>query len=435
MPSGDPGRPEPRGLPQLTVAAGLVAIALLIALAALLNGRAHGSLEDLAELQVRDATTLAAQLVAEQTLRFSELVESHAADLQPVISAPVERLSAAQGRVVRTELIELRRRTRGLRSAGLTSMTGHILALDPPRPEILGQDFSYRDWFKGATEQRSPYVSRVFRAVTPGKPKTVTVAALVRNSAGKPVAVMTASLERRTQELVAEFNRTQGLGLIVTDQGGDVVALSGVSSNRIMSMRADPLVKAALAGRSGTRVNDDEIAGYAPVPEIGWTVSARLPSEIALKDVRDLRALAIVLTTVIALLLAALTAGLVWYQRRAEQLQVAAAKREQAVHLHDGVVQTLTVAQIARQAGDHATADKAVEDALAESKRITADLLPDHRARRPDPARLAAGGERHSEPAAVDHRRGRAAVGRSERLGRLVLLAHVEQLPTAGPAR
>ncbi|MFL5845060.1 MAG: hypothetical protein ACJ762_10235 [Solirubrobacteraceae bacterium] len=377
MSPGDPGRPEPRGLPQLTVAAGLVAIALLITLAALLNGRAHGALEDRAELQVRDATTLAAQLVGEQTLRFSELVEAHADHLTTFADRPVERLSVRQIPEARAELSELRNRTEGLRSAGLTSMTGHLLALDPPVAGMVGKDFSYRDWFKGVTTESSPYVSRVFRAVTPGKPKTVTVAALVRNPAGKPVAILTASLERRTQELVAEFNRTQGLGLVVTDQGGDVVALSGVSSNRIMSMRSDPLVKAALAGRSGTQADDDEIAGFAPVPGIGWTVSARLPTDVALKDVRDLRTLAVILTVTIGILLAALTAGLVWYQRRTESLRISAAKREQAVHLHDGVVQTLTIAQIARASGDHGTADKAVDDALTESKRITAELLPD----------------------------------------------------------
>ena len=76
------------------------------------------------------------------------------------------------------------------------------------------------------------------------------------------------------------------------------------------------------------------------------------------------------------LLGAALTAGVVWLQRRAQQLALAQTLRAQAVHLHDGVVQTLTVAQIAREAGNHEAADKAVAEALAESKRITAELLP-----------------------------------------------------------
>ncbi|MCW2992122.1 MAG: putative two-component sensor kinase [Solirubrobacterales bacterium] len=377
MPVGDPGRPEPRGLPQLTIAAGLVAILLLVGLAGLLYSRSHKALSDRAELQVRDATTLAAQLVAEQTLRFSELVEAHSAHLGPIVGESPASLGPEGRRRIASELRELRMGTRGVRSAALSTIDGHVVQVDPPQPGIVGQDFSYRDWFKGVTQEHSPYVSRVFRAVSAGHPKTVTVAALVRDATGKPVAVVTASLARRTQELATAFNRTQGLGLVVTDQAGDVIALSGVSSDRIMSMRGDPLVARALAGRSGTEADDQEIAGYAPVPSTGWTVSARLPTSIALRDVRDLRTLTIALTAAIAALLAGLTAGVVWFQRRAELLRLASAKREQAVHLHDGVVQTLTVAQIARQAGDHETADRAVHDALEESKRITAELLPD----------------------------------------------------------
>jgi C4-dicarboxylate-specific signal transduction histidine kinase len=376
MPVGDPGRPEPRGLPQITVAAGTFAVVLLVALAFLLYSRAQNSLEERAELQVRDATTLAAQLVDEQTLRFSELVDAHGSHLGTLADQPIRTLTRAQRRLVTDELRNLRDRTRGLRSAALTSMDGRLVLAEPPLPDLVGRSFAYRDWFKGVIEERSPYVSRVFRSVAEGRPKTVTVAALVRSRAGRPIAVLTASLERRTQELVAEFNRTQGLGLVVTDQAGGVVALSGVSSNRLMSLSKDPLVRMALAGKSGTKVDDEEIAGYAPVKSTGWTVSARLPTDVALSDVYDLRSLTIALTGAITLLLAALTTGVIWFQRRTQQLEVAAAKREQAVHLHDGVVQTLTVAQIARQAGDHATADRAVADALDESKRITADLLP-----------------------------------------------------------
>lgn len=375
---GAPGRPEPRALSKLTAAAGVVAIALLVTLAWLLYSRADSALEDRAKSQVRDATTLAAQLVGEQMLRFSELVEAHAEELSTLSDAPLREMTAAQRATVRQELAELRRGARGLRSSGFTGLDGRLLLADPAIPDLYGQSFAHRDWFRGVTEVRSPYVSRVFRSAGAGQPKTVTVAALVRARRTRtPIALVTVSLQRRTQELVAEFNRTQGLGLIVTDQAGAVIALSGVSSDRILSMRRDPVIRAALAGESGTRTSDDEIAGYAPVPRIGWTVSARLPKDVALSDVRDLRTLTILLTAVIGLLLATLTMAVLRFQSRAQALEVAAAKRQHAIHLHDGVVQTLTVAQIARQAGDHAAADLAVREALAESKRITSDLLPD----------------------------------------------------------
>jgi hypothetical protein len=385
-PAASPPVPEktiPRSLDErrntlLVIGAGGVALALLVVLSILLYSRANGALSDQAERQVRDAATLAAQLVGEQTLRFSETVGAHATHLGALADAPLEKLSPRQRALAVAQLRELQGGTRGLRSAGLVSPSGRLLVADPPVPELEGRSFAFRDWYRGVTSLRSPYVSRVFRASGAGKPKTVTVAALVRSEGSREViAILTASLERRTQELVTEFSRTQGLGLVVTDQAGDVVALSGVSSDRIVSMRDDGLVRAALDGRSGTSVTDDAIAGYAPVPGIGWTVSARLPTDVALRDVHELRTLAVVLTGIVGLLLGALTFGVLWFQRRFQALQLAQSKRRQAMHLNDGVVQTLTVAQAAREVGDAALADRAVADALAESKRITADLLPD----------------------------------------------------------
>lgn len=347
-------------------------------LAVTLYARADRSLRDQAEQRVRDATTLAAQLVGEQTLRFSEIVQAHAAQLSALGDRPLERLTPRQRALAARQLSALQRGTRGLRSAALVSPSGRLLVADPPAPRFEGRSFAFRDWYRGVTSVRSPYVSQVFRAAATGKPKTVTVAALVRSTPSKRViAILTVGLERRTQELATEFNRSQGLGLAVTDQAGHVVALSGVSSDRIVSRAGDALVRAALEGRSGTIVTDDAIAGYAPVEGIGWTVTARLPTDVALSDVRDLRTLAVVLTAIVGLLLAALTAGVVWFQRRAQALEVAQAQRRQAIHLHDGVVQTLTVARAARETGNDELADRAVADALAESKRITAELLPD----------------------------------------------------------
>jgi C4-dicarboxylate-specific signal transduction histidine kinase len=359
------------------VLAGAIAIALLITLAALLYNRADQGLRDKALNQVRDDTALAAQLVGEQTLRFSETVQDRAAQLSAIATGPVAKLTPKQKTFVQLQLRALVMGTRGLRGAGLATPEGVLLANYPPRPQFLGRSFAYRDWFHGVTQVRSPYVSRVFNAASAGHPKTVTVAALVKSAqTGRTIGVLSVGLERRTQELAGAINKTRGLGIVVTDQGGDVVALSGVSSNRIQSMGSDPLVQAALAGKSGTSETDDAIAGYAPVPGIGWTVSARLPTDVALADVHDLRTLAIILTAVIAVLMTALAAGLVWFQHRTQQLEVAAALREQAVHLHDDVVQKLTIAQAAREAGDHETADRAVADALHATKEITAELLP-----------------------------------------------------------
>lgn len=378
MDVGDPGAEGRDRAALWSVLAGATAVALLVVLAVLVYHRAGGALRDQARRRVREDTMLAAQLVGEQTLRFSEIVDTHAEALATLANRPLTALSAPQRRRVTRELRALQAGTRGLRAAGLVAPDGRLLVADPPVPQFYGRSFAYRDWYRGVTRHGSPYVSRVFLGAGPGHPRTVTVAALVR-AAGtqRTIAILTVGLQRRTQELAAGITRTEGLALTVTDQGGDVIAATGAHERRIRSLRADPLVRLALAGHSGTRTAGDAIAGYAPVASTGWTVTARLPTDLALHDLYDLRTLVVVLTSAIGVLLALLLAGVILLARRAQGLRFAHVKRQQAMHLHDGVVQALTLAIGARERGDHAAADRATQDALTESKRIAAELLPE----------------------------------------------------------
>lgn len=363
---------ERRPTSRLSVAAGVMALVLLTALSLLIYERARTELVERAESQVRDAAAFGALLVDEQTRRYTELATSRAKTLA-ITDGPLNRLTPGQRARVDRELAEIRASSSGLLFAALHSPDGVLLASSPPFPELYGRSFAFRDWYRGVTRERTPYVSRVFRAVTPDRDKTVSVAALI-GPAEEPVAILNLSLAGLSQ---GRFSVTQDVGVVVTDQAGDVVGASGVDTDRIDSRRDDPFVGAALDGRSGTITADGEIVSYAPVRRTGWTVSARLSEDDALADVGDLRAVALLLTTIIGLLVAALTTAAILFQRRAAGLQAAAAQRRQAFHLHDGVVQSLVVAQAARRAGDDATADRAVADALAESKQITADLLPD----------------------------------------------------------
>jgi len=378
MDVGDAGPARRDRTTLLAVAGGLVAVVLLVVLAVVVFQRADSALRDQARRRVKEDTTLAARLVGEQTLRFSELVLEHAGALSTLAGGPLESLTPAQARVATSELRALDMGTRGLRAAALVSPTGRLLVAYPPNPAFYGRSFAFRDWFRGVTKLRSPYVSRVFRSAAAGHPKTVTVAALVRSATGhRVVGILTVGLQRRTQELAADVTHKEGLALTVTDQAGDVIAATGARGPRIRSARTDPLVRMALAGGSGTQIADGAIEGFAPVHETGWTVTARLPTDVALKDVHDLRTLVIVLTAAIGVLLALLTGGLVLLAQRAQRLRYADVKRSQAMHLHDGVVQQLTLAIGAREAGDAEQADGAILAALAESKRITSELLPD----------------------------------------------------------
>jgi len=61
----------------------------------------------------------------------------------------------------------------------VTDLQGRIVAFYPSQPEIIGEDFSFRDWFIGALRTNKPYVSQGYRTATNGHPMVVGVAAPV----------------------------------------------------------------------------------------------------------------------------------------------------------------------------------------------------------------------------------------------------------------
>lgn len=69
---------------------------------------------------------------------------------------------------VRPHLQQLVSEADSLERAFITSPQGVLLVDFPSDPKVHGQDFSYRDWYRGVSQRWAPYVSEFFqRAATP----------------------------------------------------------------------------------------------------------------------------------------------------------------------------------------------------------------------------------------------------------------------------
>jgi PAS domain S-box-containing protein len=171
----------------------------------------------------------------------------------------------------------------------------------PSTPEVIGVDFSARDWCRGVLSSGGPYVSEAFRSGIAGHPLTIAIAMPVRAVVGDPSSKALAILAvLYPLDTIAGFAdglaKAQGLRLTVTDQRGTLLAGRSDQPSEpegLVSATSDPRVREALAGRSGvtrTKGSDgDALSGYAPVPGIGWTVTAEVPTREALASVRQLR--------------------------------------------------------------------------------------------------------------------------------------------------
>jgi PAS domain S-box-containing protein len=309
----------------LTVAA-LVPVALLATSSILLASHEVTSEVD---KRVQATAAVSAVVIGERTSGLADLVESYAERPSLIDDLTAGRTGEAQ---VGTQLSGLAS-AQAASSAFLETVDGTALALEPPQPKVVGENFAYRAWFKGleAAPDR-PYVSTAFPSVAPGHPLVVTVAAFIRGANGRPIGVIGATYSLASlHSFSSSVARAEGITLTVTDRAGNL--LSAGPRLGLVSLAANPGVRAALAGRTGLRDEDTtttvtgghgrvSVSAYAPVAGSGWTVTASVPRRVAFAGLNRLRATVLIITAVLVLVMLAGAAGLVGNNRRRRQSEL-----------------------------------------------------------------------------------------------------------------
>ena len=218
-----------------------------------------------------------------------------------------------------------------LTSAAMFDMTGKLLARDPPDPSILGQDFSSRDYFRGALASQDPHLSEAFQQK--GTPRAVVVAfaVAIRDSSGAALGVVQTTLPIKKFDLLSMQVSVPNRGsLQIFDQTGN--ALSAPADRALRNFKAHPVIARALAGKFGvteTRLpgsSGSRLVAFASVPEIGWAVLVEQPRSEAFRPITELtRRLAGVagLITVVVLLASLILFRLIG-ALDAERLRIAA---------------------------------------------------------------------------------------------------------------
>lgn len=244
------------------------------------------------EIEGRLASTaeVSAVAVGERMEGLAHVVESFAGRPSLIRSMSRRRIDRAE---ILLHLRELRSLGGGLSVVFLTDRAGQVVTLLPLTPALEGEDFSFRDWYRGVMSLRSRYVSEAFEGAAAGRPSVVVAAAPVRSSAQRGgsrriIGVLGGAYDLTTiKTFVSRFETAYGTSLVVTDQRGVVVAApEGVPT---LEKLDDELVQRALAGGSGAATRDGVLYGYAAVPSIGWTVRVSVPATRALSGIREIQ--------------------------------------------------------------------------------------------------------------------------------------------------
>lgn len=261
----------------------LLAIALLVGLAGFAAQETTRAIQNAAQRGVHSNSSAAVRVLEHHGREFTVAVAAVAANVRVVDSL---RVAAPTSEAIDAELSTLARTTGGY-AAFVADDAGLILAFYPEQPGIIGEDFSFRDWFQGVSKARRPYVSAAYRSAATGSPLVVAVSAPVLDGS-RALGSLTVLWSLDSVRAVVDRARVDdGVTLVVTDQRGaplvEEVGVDGRGQPRPVTVSA--ATARALTGSGTSAIVDGQFAETAAVPGLGWTVTATLPVSVGLAPI------------------------------------------------------------------------------------------------------------------------------------------------------
>lgn len=283
----------------------------------------------------RERTYLSANRLKEELTKFSDVLSSLARAEAIYQGDPVGQ---------RGELSEARRRL-SIFDGGVVLLDnfGEVLGAEPGRPEIAGQDWSDRPYFRRLLGGASVVFSDVM-ADGPGGAPVVVVAVPITSAHGEFLGALVGMFrlgEPTVSSLYASLVRLRmGGGVHLVDGTGQVIYHP--DPDRIGEvLPTDVIVAQVLAGEVGAqRVRDepDVVVAFAPVPGTSWgLITEEDWSTLASPSRRYGRFLLLLL--VLGIVLPAAWFGLLARQRRSEAVE--RAHLEHQLHVARLIQQTL----------------------------------------------------------------------------------------------
>jgi signal transduction histidine kinase len=307
--------PAPKRGGRSALVTGLVVVAALlpVALLSLISYRlAAKRMLDLVSSSNATAADMTAELVRSDLARNIDMARALAA--QPAMVGAVQGRNADGVReCLKATVDAVNRKQAGAgRAAGedaarlidrayVTDPRGTEWSDYPHVPEAIGRNFSDRDWYRGVTQRWEPYLSEVYVRLTRPQILIVSMAAPVRDPAGKVIGILVLQMPvGYLSNTLKNVRVGGGSGYVyVVDRNGAVAAhplLADLQSHRYTEPFNSTPVYRALTNRPSEGDYDDPItktrmvAAFrtVAVPDGTWAVVAQQPADEVYGPIRRL---------------------------------------------------------------------------------------------------------------------------------------------------
>lgn len=205
-------------------------------------------------------------------------------------SRPLVRTALQEGdrQKMRPHLQQLVGKDKSLERAFIASPQGILLADYPSDPKVQGQDFSYRDWYRGVSQGWTPYVSEFFQRAAKPPRFLFNIAIPIKSPDGRILGILVMQPKEDFFQGTLERTERKGVTVHILDQRGRLVYHSHQKIDQIQDFSSCSQfrkLQQGLRGEERTKGLDSQemvVAAYRPAPPFGWGVIAEKPLEEAL---------------------------------------------------------------------------------------------------------------------------------------------------------
>jgi diguanylate cyclase (GGDEF)-like protein len=278
----------------------LVSLLPLIALSYLAVAITTNAVANRANQSLSLSASLGALYIGEQVQSLEEIVNSFAHEPNFVAALADGDPAHYDHRVIDATLKQLSRVRPGIAGALLVTTEGSLTDQFPFQVNLgTKPGFAASDWIQVVRRSMASYVSPMYTSGASGSPLVTGVAAPVNEVAGDGTSgplLGIVAVEYSISDVDAftqRFATAEGLSVTVADQRGALVA--GPRSLNEPASAADADRGAITAARQGyagsiqTSGPDAKLIAYAPIPSMGWAVTAEIAASDAFADVDRLR--------------------------------------------------------------------------------------------------------------------------------------------------
>ena len=263
----------------IPVGAALLAVALLCGVGWVAVHEASSTVQRDAQARVRSNRDAAVRALVREMDDFKRTVAT-ASESKVVIEGL--RAPTPEGLSLMQDQLSAVARSQNSPAAFLSDTRGWNVAIFPVQTELIGKDFSFRDWFQGASRTGRPYVSSAYISAANGHPLVVGVSSPVFDGSRR-AGYMSVLWQFESVRAVADgSHKDDDVTITVTDQRGQPLTGSLNVDDRGQPLQA-PVSAAtaqALAGHSVNTIHDGVLVAAGPVPGSGWTVTASQPASV-----------------------------------------------------------------------------------------------------------------------------------------------------------